>query len=504
MKTLSFLGLVVVLMSMNFLAAQNVQITVNSEDISTDEVLSLTVEISDYRGRVASPAFPNIPGFARMGPSTSHRSVNGRRSVGFSYNYRPVETGTFTIPKVSYDLNGKRYSFGPKRVKVKKGSGRQKQTQRQDPFADMFRDPFEDFFRDPFGSGQQQDLQFQETNADYFLSFDLNRDTAYLGEQIIGEVRLFINKRDARKIAVDGLAIVEMQQRIKNSGFWQEVFEFKTIPVEPATVNGKNYLVYTLYRTYLFPLKTGTIEFDDLYLDAKKLYVASNASLRQRFLGQSEKFEPIKIRAPRRRLEVVPLPPTSLPSANMVGQFTMEGGINAKQVNTGEVLELDLNIQGTGNMAMLEDPIVTFPKTFESDLPDTRLSTQATERSYSGKKEFKYTLVPTRNGKFDLGPVRFYYFDPKKDAYDSLVVKNIPVRITGEDLENIKLKQSKKDDFYETVFSDADDGLQRDQRMPWYAFAGPMLLVVGAAVFAIMRRSQKTETREEIEDDPFL
>ncbi len=504
MKINRFFGLVVFLMSMNCLAGQNVQISLNSSSLTTDDMLVVTVEVTNFSGRIRQPAFPNIEGFNRVGPSTSQRFVNGRSSIGFSFNYSPTQAGTFTVPKINYELNNKRYTFGPKKVTVKKGTGRPKQQRSRDPFADMFRDPFEDFFRDPFGGDDRQEsLEFQETNADYFMSFDLNKKEAFLGEQIMGEVRLYINERDARKVAVDGMAIVEMQQRIKNSGFWQEVYDFKTIPMSRATINGKRYLVYTLYRTFLFPLKTGTIEFEDLYLDAKKLYVASNASLKQRVFGQDTKFQPIRIRAPRRELKVKPLPPTDLPNATNVGEFAQQFDLNAKQLNTGEVLELELKLQGNGNMAMVSDPVIQIPKSFKSDPAETRLETKVTELGASGQKEYYYTFIPTRNGRYDLGPVKFYYFNPEREVYDSLVVNSIPIKVTGEDLENIKLKQSKKDDFYQTAFSEAGTNLEQDRTPAWWMVVAPVLLLIGVTVFVTVRnRKQETSPEEPVSYNP--
>lgn len=490
MNRISLLGLLVICLSVNLLQGQNVRIFTNSNDITTDDQLELTVEVSNARGSIAMPNFPNVKGFMRTGTSTQQSITPQGMSISFSQTYFPQATGSFTIPKFSYKLGNVRKSFGPTKVNVKKGTGKKRrQSQQSDPWGNFFKDPFDDFFRDPFGGGRQQDdLKYQETNADYFMSFNMNTDTCYLGQQIIGEVVLYINQRDARKIKVDGMAILDMQQRIKNSGFWQETYEFKQVPQKPVEIDGKRYLAYTLYRTYLFPLKTGEIVFDDLFLDAKKLFVATNASIRQQIMRQDQKFEPIKIRAPKRTLTVKSLPPTSLPKATMVGNFNMNGGMNVKQVNTGEVIELELTLNGSGNMAMLPDPIVDFPEEFDADEPSSNLTTRTSERTYFGEKSFTYYLVPTRHGEYDLGPINFYYFDPRKKAYDSLSIATIPVKVTGEDLENLKLKQSGEDAFYSEALLSAGNGLRRDAPQTWYLFLAPILLVLGGTAYHIYKR----------------
>lgn len=504
MNRIWLIGLILSCLSVNPLSGQNVRIFTNSNDITTDDQLNLTVEVSNARGNIAMPSFPEVKGFQRTGTSTQQSITPQGMSISFSQSYYPRATGSFTIPKFSYRIGSVSKSFGPVKVNVKKGTGkkRRQNSNQADPWGNFFKDPFDDFFRDPFGGGrQQEDLNYKETNADYFMSFNLNTDTCYLGQQIIGEVVLYINRRDAGKVSVDGMAILDMQQRIKNSGFWQENYEFKQVPQKAVELNGKQYLAYTLYRTYLFPLKTGEIVFDNLFLDAKKLFVATNASIRQQIMRQDQKFEPIKIRAPKRTLTVKPLPPTDLPNASMVGNFQMNGGMNVKQINTGEVLQLELNLNGSGNMAMLPDPSVDFPEEFEVDEPSSNLKTTTSERSYYGEKSFTYYLVPTRHGDYNLGPIKFYYFDPRKKAYDSLSIPDVPVKVTGEDLENLKLKQSGEDAFYSNAVLSASNGLDRDAPNTLLLFLAPILLVLGGVAYHIFKRRQPEKAAPETKKD---
>ena len=494
MKRLFLTGLFISFVAFNFLAGQNVRIYTNGNNITTDDNLTLTVELSNASGQVMRPDFPEIKGFLRTGTSTQQSMGPSGVSVAFSQTYVPQKVGSFRIPKLTYELKGKAYAYGPETVKVTKGTGKRKQNGQafRDPFKDFFKDPFDDFFRDPFGSSTDpKDLQFRETNADYFMTFNLNKNKCYVGEQLVGEVILYINQRDAGKVNVDGMAISEMQQRIKNAGFWQETYDFKTVPMKAVNIDGKRYFAYTLYRTYLFPLSAGKVDFDDLYLDAKKLYVATNASIRQRITGQNQKYEPLRIRAPKKSLLVTPLPRTGLPNANMVGQFKMDGSINSQEVNTGDVLELSFKVQGNGNMAMAPELTVDFPEEFDADKPSPNLKTSTSETRYFGEKTYTYYLVPTRNGQYDLGPVKFYYLDPATEKYDSLVVESITVKVNGEDLENLVLKQSGNDEFYKAAISEAENDLNRDQKGSWMAFLGGFLLIAGVFTFRIIKNKQE-------------
>lgn len=493
--TLSLAGFILVATS---LFAQEVKIYPNAENITTDDQLVLNVEVRNVR-RVSQPRFPELAGFRSYGTSTSQSYGPSGAVVTFSRSYIPMKAGQFKIPSFAYQAGGKVFKSDEFIITVKKGTGQPKAKRRSNnPFDDFFKNPFDDFFGGNRRGTKPKEYTYKESEADYFLSINLNKDTCYIGEQVLGEVILYINERDQGKINVDGEAIGQMQQNIKNSGFWQEIIEFQRIPVNRVEIGGKRYLAYTLYRTVLFPIQDGTIPFKDITLDAKKLYVATNASPFDRFLGnQTSKFEPIKIRAANKSLHVKSLPPTDLPNSNMVGRFSLSPSINTQSLNTGEPLELKVSVKGTGNIYFMKPPQTNFPSVFKIEgEPLVEFKTSKDQKAMFGEKEFTWYLVPTRSGEYDLGAVQFYYFDPKKEVYDSLVVKGIKVSVTGEDLDNLVLKSSSLDNFYQSQLNAGHDSFHSNNK------PGPFLLVliaigvlggVGAIGFTRNRKRQKSE-----------
>ncbi|MEY3444247.1 MAG: hypothetical protein RLZZ519_2528 [Bacteroidota bacterium] len=472
--------------------AQQIQISANAKEITTDDQFVLSVTMSGIAGgSIPQARFPEIKGLQPGGTSTSQNWVNGSASVTFSRSYFAPNAGKFNVPEMSYEFNGKVSKSQAFTLNVKKGTGRKQQANQgmRDPFADFFNDPF-------FGGGQRrqpEDLKFKSLSADYFLSVNLDKRSCYIGEQVHGDVILYVNEMDARKIKVDGMAIMEMQQRIKNNGFWQEIIELKEIPGERAQINGKNYIAYTLYKNILFPIKTGNIAFKDIYLDGMKLAVATNADPMSRFMGRDTKFEAIKIKAADRELIVNPLPATKLPDANMVGKFKLEAMLNQKEIKTGENLELEIKIAGNGNIAMMADPVVAFPESFELYEPSTTYNSRIQGNGLLGDKTWKWSMLPTRSGEFDLGPLRFYYFDPEKAAYDSLVVPELKVKVTGEDIENQRIGKSGADDFYESAFA-ASGGV---------VFVAGMLLVAGLVTTGVIRRRRTAKHKPTHENEDF-
>lgn len=478
------------------LSAQNVRFYINGTDLTTDDAIQVHVEISGLKGgSIRTPSFPDAKGLQRAGTSNSQSWINGVGSITFSQTYLAGNPGTYKIPSFAYAFAGTTVNSPEYTVKVKKGNGSKQQAGNPrggNPFAN----PFDDFFRDPFSSRPKEELKYQETKADYFLSILLDKDTCYVGEQVFGAVVLYINERDYGKIGLDAADIVDMQQRIKNTGFWQEIIEFDQIPMQRVQLNGKTYIAYTLYKTVLFPIRAGKVEFKDIDLSAKKLYVATNASPLDAFMGNNTKYEPIRIAAQERKLMVKSLPDTQLPNVSMVGKFKVEAALTQNQANTGDAVELRVKVSGNGNMAMMNAPTVNFPATFRQDGNSSDYNTKISEDGYYGEKLFKYFVVPTKPGKYNLGPVKFYFFDPAKRSYDSLQVADLPLQASGEDLANKLLKNSGIDGFYERNMTMATSGLDNDRHASkWFWLLGVVALL-GTVAYSVVRRNRSGKSPE--------
>ncbi|MCB9233112.1 MAG: protein BatD [Bacteroidia bacterium] len=474
------------------LFAQNIRCYVNADRITTDESLVLTLEIKGSQ-RASTPRFPAVDGFQAAGVSTRSQFINGAMSVAFSQTYYPKKEGTSTIPSFSYNFNGKAFQSPEFTIKVTKGTGRPKQqAQQRNPFDDFFKDSF---FGDPFGRRQQnqepKQLNFESVNADYFLAVNTNKEECFLGEQILGEVVLYINQRDQGKIQVGPMEIGEMQQRIKNNAFWEEIIEFQEIPMNRVTIKGKNYIAYTLYRTVLFPIQSGEIKFENVWLDAKKLAVATNASPFDQFFMNTTKYDPIKIYAGPKKITVKNLPPTDLPNAHSVGKYKLKASLTESSVNTGEPLTLKVNIKGNGNTNLIPEPEVNFPKNFDVYEPTSNISTHKSENVLYGEKDIEYTFVPTEPGDYNLGPLKFYYFDPNKNDYDSLEVPNLPLRVSGEALNEMMLKNSSLDRFYSSAMENASDHVPGGFPFKKGLFLGCIALLIGAVGFRVVKDRKK-------------
>ncbi len=110
-------------------------------------------------------------------------------------------------------------------------------------------------------------------------------------------------------------------------------------------------------------------------------------------------------------------------------------------------------------------------------------------------------MLPTRSGDFDLGPLRFYYFDPEKAAYDSLVVPELKVKVTGDDIENQRIGKSGTDDFYVSAFGASSAAVTNGNRVSMIVFVSGMVLVIGMVTTGLMRRRKVSKVPKQENED---
>jgi len=124
--------------------------------------------------------------------------------------------------------------------------------------------------------------------------------------------------------------------------------------------------------------------------------------------------------------------PSGAPAAfkGAVGQFSMESKMVPEQVNEGEPVTWTLTLRGTGNWPMgVELPSRTVPNQIRTIQPKLRRDFNGTE-VFTGAIVEDLVMIPTQSGEFELPPVKFVYFDPKKKTYESIEAKPPKISVT--------------------------------------------------------------------------
>jgi len=132
-------------------------------------------------------------------------------------------------------------------------------------------------------------------------------------------------------------------------------------------------------------------------------------------------------------LNFKPLPkPAPIEFAQAVGSFTLKAKAAATQVAVGESVTWTVELAGTGNWPEISRlPAQTISRDFQIITPVTK-RVMSRGQLFEGSLTQEMLLVPSRPGSYQLGPIRFVYFDPKAGAYQMLTSETVALTVTGE------------------------------------------------------------------------
>lgn len=133
------------------------------------------------------------------------------------------------------------------------------------------------------------------------------------------------------------------------------------------------------------------------------------------------------------RLTVKPLPtPRPAEFANAVGEFTLKSTLSTVAPKVGEAVTWTLELTGTGNWPEINRlPGRVISKDFNAVAPIVKRAIKP-GTLFDGTISEDILLVPTKPGEYQLGPVRFIYFDPKRGKYQLITTETYTVTVEGK------------------------------------------------------------------------
>jgi hypothetical protein len=214
-------------------------------------------------------------------------------------------------------------------------------------------------------------------------------------------------------------------------GFLKQDLEMGEIQTELEHYNGRNYQTAVLYRTLLFPQRSGDIVIDPAQFEAV-LRVRNRAQVRSIFDDFFDSYTTATkvLTAPGVTIHVSSLP-TDKPVgfSGGVGRFSISSTISDVQLQANEAVTLTLVIQGAGNMKLLKTPVVDWPEGFEVYDPKVTNNFKNTIAGVSGTKVVEYLAIPRAGGTYVIPPVLFSYYDVEEDAYRTLTTEEYTLTI---------------------------------------------------------------------------
>ncbi|MBI2712776.1 MAG: protein BatD [Bdellovibrio sp.] len=397
---------------------------VDQNKISRDDNLVLQLVVTSSSGTsIGSPQF-NAPAFDVVGSteSVSIQSYYDSSKGGFSSTHRqqinkilqPKGPGQFKISDIRILANGKEIRAKDIWITVQNaysGGGQSR------PNRGVNRGPSPGIsgrYGNVEPEGMEEDARTKGAKP-VFLRVEVNKTSAYKGEQIIVSYYLY-HRAKVLNVVPDKFPVL--------SGFLREDLD---IPVagqrlsgEMATVNGIPYEKTLLAKYAAFPLESRELDIDSMALKVS-YYVNSSRNLfgdDDPFFGFFQQMAPrtLALQSDIVKVQVKDLPTAGKPKnfSGGVGQFDVTASVSKSEVRANEAITLTLKVNGKGNISGIQEPVLHWPESVEMYESKGKVSRGPNGAS---EKSFEYLLIPRTPGRLDLPAVEMGFFDSEKNEY---------------------------------------------------------------------------------------
>lgn len=338
-----------------------------------------------------------------MGPSTSSQSsfqmVNGHTSSSSSITYTYIicanKAGTYSIPAAHISVGGKTIASNQLRIKVS-GASRQGAQGQQGQ-----------------GQGGLRPAGSRISGSDLFIKVSANKRRVHEQEPILLTYKVYT--------LVDLTSLKGNMPDLK--GFHTQEVQLpqqKSYKIE--TVNGRPYRTVTWSQYVMFPQITGKLEIPSITFDGIVIQQNRDVDPFEAFFNGGSGYVEVKkkIKAPGLTIKVDPLPARPAGFSGGVGSFTISAQLNKTDIKANNPVTLRVIVSGRGNLKLIKKPEVKFPKDFDTYDAKVTDKTKLTSNGVEGNMVYDFLAVPRNQGKYEIPPIEFVYYDTEANAYKTV------------------------------------------------------------------------------------
>lgn len=423
--------------------AQKLTAAVTKNKVAVGETFQLVFTLNTSGSNFKAPNLAEFDVYSGPNQSSNMSYVNGvmTQSITLSYIIAAKKEGKITIGAASVTANGTTLQSNPVIIEVSKGNPGQAGGNQ---------------------SPQNPSTPTTENLADnLYVKTTVNKTKAYQGEQIT------ISHKVYTRYQLRGFQDVKFPDY---TGFWSQDMPMNNqqIILTNENVDGVNFQVAELKRTFIFAQRSGKLEIEPMMVECvvrKQSKRRSNDPFEQ-FFGGGYEDAVYSLKSKSVALEILPLPEEGKPAgfSGAVGDFTMKAQINKENVDANDGVNLTVTLSGKGNIKLVDPLKISFPEDFETYDPKTNENISIGGNGVSGSKTFDYLVIPRHEGDYQLDKLSFSFFNPEKKEYVVLpspefnlhvnkasgdaakIMSNIPhkedVKVLGNDIRYIKTTNS--------------------------------------------------------------
>ena len=373
--------------------------------------LSYTVNTDDAKGFRAG----DIPDAfdVLMGPSTSQQSsfqmVNGHTSSSSSITYTYIlsakKNGSFTIPPAHVTAGGKAITSNELHIKVSGQAQPGGQSSRQQS-----------------STGEIRSAGSSISGSDLFIKVTASKQHVREQEPILLTYKVY---------TLVGLTQLNGKMADLKSFYSREVPLPQEKQFHIENVNGKPYRTVTWQQYVMFPQVTGKLEVPSITYEGIVVQQNRNVDPFEAFFNGGSGYIEVKkeIKAPGITIQVDPLPQRPAGFSGGVGKYSISASLDKTEVKANDPVKMHVVVSGVGNMKLLKQPEVKFPKDFDHYDAKVTDKTQLTTKGLEGSIVYDFLAVPRHQGDYEIPAIEYTYFDTEANSYKTVKTESFTLHV---------------------------------------------------------------------------
>ena len=360
----------------------------------------------------------SIPGALEVitGPYTSSQSsfqmVNGHTSSTSSITYTFIlcasKNGVFTVSPAHINVNGKRIASNAVKIRV---SGQSQNNGGAPKMHDESAD-----------EPRLRDAGTPISGRDLFIKVSANKRRVHEQEPVLLTYKVYT--------LVD---LTQLEGKMPDlTGFHTQEIPLpqqKSFHIE--RVNGRPYRCVTWSQYVMYPQMTGKLEIPSITFNGTVIQQNRNVDPFEAFLNGGSGYIEVKraIKAPGMIIQVDPLPKRPNNFSGGVGKFNISAQINKNEVNANDPITIRVVVGGIGNLKLIKQPVINFPKDFDKYDAKITDKTKLTTNGVEGNMIYDFLAVPRNQGKYVIPAIEFVYYDVEANAYKTIKTQSFNLNV---------------------------------------------------------------------------
>ena len=357
-----------------------------------------TQNVSDFRAGDIPSEFEVLIGPNRSMQS-SYQMINGHTSqsssITYTYIVAATKGGSYTIPPAHVVVDGKKIASKPLTIKVIGSTGANSRPYNDDEGEEV------------------REMGSRISGSDLFIKVSANKKRVFEQEPILLTYKVY---------TLVQLSQLRGDMPDLKSFYTQEVDlpQQKSFSIE--NVNGRPYRTCTWSQYVMFPQTTGKLQIPSITFEGVVIQQNRNVDPFEAFFNGGSGYVEVKkkIEAPGIEIQVDPLPQRPATFSGGVGKFNISAQLDKPETKANDPITLRVIVSGTGNLKLIKQPVINLPKDFDKYEPKVTDQTKLTSAGLEGSKIYDFLIVPRHQGKYDIPPVEFTYFDTATKRYETV------------------------------------------------------------------------------------